>query len=40
MNFRKDGINMGGIPQIDEFEISVTDPERVKETINIFKKIH
>jgi len=39
MNFRKDGINMGGIPNIDEFEISVTDPERVKETVKILRKL-
>jgi len=39
MNFRKDGINMGGIPNIDEFEISVTDPLKVEETIKILRKL-
>jgi copper homeostasis protein len=39
MNYKKEGVNMGGIPQINEFTISVTDPERVKKTIQILKKL-
>lgn len=35
MEFRKEGINMGGIPGINEFEILLTDQERVKETTKI-----
>jgi copper homeostasis protein len=39
MEFRKEGIAMGGIPQIDEFVISVSDPERIKKTIQILQNL-
>ena len=39
MEYRKEGINMGSIPQIDEFEISVTDPEKVKNMIQILQNL-
>lgn len=37
MTFRRENVNMSSIPDIDEFEILVTDPIRVKETIKILK---
>lgn len=37
MEYKKDGINMGGISQINEFEIAETDPERVGRIIKLFK---
>jgi copper homeostasis protein len=37
MNFTRENVNMSSIPNIDEFEILVTDPIRVKETIKILK---
>jgi len=39
MKFRKEDIPMGGIKQIDEFEISVTDPERVKKMTQILQNL-
>ncbi len=39
MEYRKKGIHMGGIQQIDEFEISVTDPKRVKEMTQILENL-
>jgi copper homeostasis protein len=39
MIYRKEEINMGGLPQINEFHISVTDSERVKKFVQIIKKI-
>ncbi len=39
MNFKNANINMGGIPQIDEFTISVTDSDRVYKMIQILKKL-
>ncbi len=39
MEYRKKGIHMGGIQQIDEFEISLTDPERVKKMIQILQNL-
>lgn len=38
MEYRKENISMGGIPGIDEFEILLTDPEKVKKTIEIISK--
>lgn len=37
MNYRHSRVSMGGIPQIPEFDISVTDADRVKEMIEIAK---
>lgn len=37
MTFRNKSINMSSIPDINEFEILVTDPIRVKETIKVLK---
>jgi len=34
MIFRKEGIYMGGLPQIPEYELFVTDAERVKNLLN------
>jgi copper homeostasis protein len=39
MNYKNEDINMGGIPQIDEFNISVTDPDRVQKMIQILKNL-
>lgn len=39
MNYKNEDINMGGIPQINEFNISVTDPDRVQNMIQILKKL-
>lgn len=39
MNYKNEDINMGGIPQINEFTISVTDPGRVEKMIQILKKL-
>lgn len=38
MQFKKDGVYMNGFPQLDEYEISVTDPERVKKINEIIQK--
>jgi len=35
MTYRKDGIFMGGLPQIPEYENFVTDAERVRNLINL-----
>ncbi len=39
MKFRKEDVSMGGIPQFDEFDLLVTDPERVKNTIEILQNL-
>jgi copper homeostasis protein len=39
MLFRRDGIMMGGVPGIAEFSRKVTDPEIVKQMINILNTI-
>jgi len=39
MKFRKEGISMGGANNQNEFENLVTDPERVKKTIEILNKL-
>lgn len=39
MNYKNENINMGGIPQIDEFTISVTDSDRVQKMIQILQKL-
>ncbi len=39
MKYRKENINMGGNSQVDEFEILITDPERVKNTIRILNDL-
>ena len=39
MIFRRQGINMGGVPDIPEFSRKVADPERIKNIINIIKMI-
>lgn len=39
MEFRKEGISMGGSNNQNEFENLVTDPERVKKTIEILNKL-
>jgi len=33
MQFRKEGIFMGGLPQIPEYEISVTDENRIRKVV-------
>ena len=35
MEFRKDGIFMGGLPQIPEFQISITDPEIIRKIVTL-----
>jgi copper homeostasis protein len=39
MIFRREGIAMGGAPDIPEFSRKITDPERIKKIINILKMI-
>jgi len=39
MKFKKENVSMGGISEIDEFEISITDHERVRKTIEILQKL-
>lgn len=39
MKFRRDGILMGGFPDIPEFSRKVADPERIKKIITILKMI-
>lgn len=39
MTFRREGITMGGVPDIPEFYRNVADPERIKKIINILKMI-
>lgn len=39
MKYRKEGIAMGGIQQINEFEISLTDSERVKKMTQILQNL-
>jgi hypothetical protein len=39
MTFRRDGIPMGGIPDIPEFSRKVADPQRIKNIINILKMV-
>jgi copper homeostasis protein len=39
MIYRKENINMGSIPHLNEFSISITDPERVEKIIQILKKL-
>jgi copper homeostasis protein len=39
MAFRRDGIPMGGVPDIPEFSRKVADPERIKNIVNILKMI-
>jgi copper homeostasis protein len=39
MIYRRQGINMGGIPAISEFHRRVADPARIKNIINIVKMI-
>ncbi|HAN18879.1 MAG: copper homeostasis protein CutC [Bacteroidetes bacterium GWC2_33_15] len=39
MDYRKDGINMGGVSSIPEYENLVTDSERVKKMIEIMKNL-
>lgn len=35
MQFRKEGIFMGGLPQIPEYEISVTDENRIRSIVDL-----
>jgi len=35
MEFRKDGIFMGGLPQIPEFQISITDPKIIRKVVTL-----
>lgn len=39
MQFRKAGIFMGGLPQVPEFEISITDEARIQKVIEILSGI-
>jgi copper homeostasis protein len=39
MTFRRDGIPMGGVPDIPEFSRKVADPQRIKNIINILKMV-
>lgn len=39
MTFRNEKVNMGGTNTVSEFEIIVTDPKRVKQTINTLRNI-
>jgi copper homeostasis protein len=39
MTFRREGITLGGVPDIPEFYRNVADPERIKKIINILKMI-
>ena len=39
MNFRREGIAMGGIIDIPEFSRKIADPDRIKKIINILKMI-
>jgi len=39
MTFRRDGIPMGGVPDIPEFSRKVADPDRIKNIVNILKMI-
>jgi copper homeostasis protein len=39
MVFRRQGINMGGVPDIPEFSRKVADPEKIKNIINIIKMV-
>ncbi len=39
MIFRREGIAVGGVPEIPEFSRKVTDPQRIKKIINILKMI-
>ena len=38
MKFRKQGINMGGVPNISEYEIFVSDPERIRKVVEIINQ--
>lgn len=40
MEFRKSGINMGGVPDIDEYQIFVSDPERIRKVVDIITDIY
>jgi copper homeostasis protein len=37
MNYRKEGIFLGGLSQIPEYEYSVTSVERIRKTVEILK---
>jgi len=39
MQFKKDGVYINGFPQLDEYEISVSDPKRVKKVIEIIQNL-
>ena len=39
MIFRREGIEMGGVPDIPEFFRKIADPEKIKNIINILKMI-
>lgn len=39
MVFRRNGIPMGGVPDIPEFSRKVADPERIRKIINILKMV-
>lgn len=39
MTFRREGITIGGVPGIPEFSRRITDPQRIKNIINILKMI-
>lgn len=39
MIFRRDGIPMGGVPDIPEFSRKVADPEKIRKIINILNMI-
>jgi copper homeostasis protein len=38
MEYKKPGIFMGGLPQIQEYEIGITSVERIRKIINILKE--
>lgn len=39
MNYRKEGIFLGGLSQIPEYEYSVTSVERIRKTVEIMKSL-
>ncbi|NLA49834.1 MAG: hypothetical protein GX876_10290 [Bacteroidales bacterium] len=39
MKFRREGIPMGGIPDIPEFSRKVADPERIRKIIHILNSL-
>jgi copper homeostasis protein len=40
MEFRRAGVFMGGLPQIPEFEMAISDVEKIREVMNIFNRLN